>query len=494
MFGTKLTTALVVATLLFSTAADVWCQPQAASSGTQPASTKQLKIKLEDLIKDIVAIKNGPAATLETRTRSRFDSTTLVTVFALALAAGPTAASFAQSIDDARVDKQVGGGASNSGSTSLVTKGSVPAILGFAVENGALSSDTSGTTITFRGNPVGIIKALGSRGFIKSYSDDTQFTRVLRRTSFALSFDAGRGPQPGTFTGEVSQLSSYSFRFDILNKRDPRHPSYAAQWSKFVLERGQTLLTNGQLLLDYFDESSGKSDPNLVAWFKAAQDAIVAASAANVGDIIKQEVLVKLPAVKVSPEVSALVSTYANEVNAYSQGRADILASVANGTILTFEYTNTRNVNDPDLSIFNLIIEASPWSGKASLTGNASFTILNKIPSGANLDRLRNYQLSGQLDVPLGEVQKIGSVVLTVAARFEHLMDDTMMPGGMMMDTRGNIGVGQVKLTLPVKGSGIKIPISVTFANRTELIKEKFVRGNFGVTFDLDSIFSRLNP
>jgi hypothetical protein len=59
---------------------------------------------------------------------------------------------------------------------------------------------------------------------------------------------------------------------------------------------------------------------------------------------------------------------------------------------------------------------------------------------------------------------------------------------------KGNIGIGQFKFTIPVKGSGVKIPLSVTFSNRTEFIKESKVRGNIGVTFDLDTIFSKLKP
>jgi hypothetical protein len=75
-------------------------------------------------------------------------------------------------------------------------------------------------------------------------------------------------------------------------------------------------------------------------------------------------------------------------------------------------------------------------------------------------------------------------------------MENAMTPSGMVMEgTKGDIAVGQLKLTIPVKGSGMKIPISVTFANRDELNMEKsFVRGNFGITFDLDSIFARLKP
>jgi len=38
------------------------------------------------------------------------------------------------------------------GSTSLVSKGSSPSLLGFALEHGGLTQTTSGNTITFRGN------------------------------------------------------------------------------------------------------------------------------------------------------------------------------------------------------------------------------------------------------------------------------------------------------------------------------------------------------
>ena len=50
----------------------------------------------------------------------------------------------------------------------------------------------------------------------------------------------------------------------------------------------------------------------------------------------------------------------------------------------------------------------------------------------------------------------------------------------------------QAKLTIPVKGSGVKIPLSVTASNRTELIKERDVRASFGVSFDLDPLIGGL--
>ena len=57
-------------------------------------------------------------------------------------------AKFVQEVNEARVDKQIEGEDKNAGATSLVSKGSIPAIIGFAVENGALTKTDSGTTIT----------------------------------------------------------------------------------------------------------------------------------------------------------------------------------------------------------------------------------------------------------------------------------------------------------------------------------------------------------
>jgi hypothetical protein len=52
----------------------------------------------------------------------------------------------------------------------------------------------------------------------------------------------------------------------------------------------------------------------------------------------------------------------------------------------------------------------------------------------------------------------------------------------------------QAKLTIPLWDTGIQFPISVTLANRTELVKEKEVRGNFGFTFDFSKLLSVVQP
>jgi len=98
--------------------------------------------------------------------------------------------------------------------------------------------------------------------------------------------------------------------------------------------------------------------------------------------------------------------------------------------------------------------------------------------------------------------------ILTAAARYQYIPEDIPVPAtalivpdtadataplpaatatGTAVAPKGHLILGQAKLTLPLK-NGARIPLSVTVANRTELIEEKDVRANFGVTFDLDAI------
>ncbi|MCP5114675.1 MAG: hypothetical protein GY953_27925, partial [bacterium] len=76
---------------------------------------------------------------------------------------------------------------------------------------------------------------------------------------------------------------------------------------------------------------------------------------------------------------------------------------------------------------------------------------------------------------------------------------DTQVPGlsiplpgaaAEVLDTKGSIWIAQAKLSFPIGKSGVSIPLSVSWANRTELIKANEVRGQFGFTFNLDQILS----
>lgn len=405
--------------------------------------------------------------------------------------------------EEARVDKQVGSNSSNSGSTSLVTKGGTPAVLGFAVENGALERDISGTTITFRGNPVGIVDALSNKGFISGFEDDSPATRFLRKTSFGFSFDTNRGQQPGVFTADKQQLSAVTARIEFINKRDPRLPEYRNDWQNFLATNAQpflaTLTQSEDVLIETTVRTPGTAaiqqwkDKALEDWFEETQAELGKAAPGNVEVVMKAQ-LAKLPVDELSTETITALNNFARDFGVYLQGRQRIIDKASRGPIATFEYTNKREVNAPNTSNFMGIYETS-FGGKADFTMNGSLTIFSTRPAIPNAGRVRDFQFATQIDVPFGQVTSAGKYLLSFSGKYQRLAEDTFNPAGIAVpNTKGDMAIGQVKLTVPIKGLGIRFPISVTFANRTELVKEKTIRGNFGFTFDLDTILAKFKP
>lgn len=407
--------------------------------------------------------------------------------------------------EDARTDKQVEGGPENSGSTSLVVKGGAPSVFGFAVSNGALTQSQSGTTFTFRGNPVGIIKLLQNKTFDESYLEDERdpFTRFVKKTSFSVSFDTDRGNEPGVFDGDPQQLSAWSVRHEFVNERDPRHRRYRDALRDFLAREGDNLTraifdTYTSLIVDV-GGAGGRplkgdrfKDPALQAWLEETNALVSAAPPGDVEAVVKSQ-LDKFPAPGgLSSESRDAVERFARNFSGYVSARRRLLDEIAKGKVVTFEYTSNREVNAPDLSNFRLIAETGVFGGKADLTGNASFTVYNARPAfGAR--RVRDFQFAGQLDVPF-RVTGVGNFVFSFAGKYERLMGDaTALDGTVLPGTRGDIAVGQLKLEVPFL-PGMRLPLSLTLANRTELVRETEVRGNFGFTFDMDKILARFKP
>jgi len=111
-----------------------------------------------------------------------------------------------------------------------------------------------------------------------------------------------------------------------------------------------------------------------------------------------------------------------------------------------------------------------------------------------NPDKTKNEGTFRDAAVALGLEQKLGrspfltnasdqnEITMSFSGRYERLQENRHIPG-----KKADIAVANWKLEIPV-AAGISLPLSVTYANATELIKEKHVRGNFGITVDLDKL------
>jgi hypothetical protein len=424
---------------------------------------------------------------------------------------GESYSSFVTQAQELRTDQQMGAGPTSDSSTSLVSKGGIPYLFGFAVENGAAEQTQDDTSVTFRFNPGGVINMFADKGFITGFQGTSDpFMKFLSKTSIGLTFDTSRGDTPGTFTGNRQQLSQVHAQVEFLNERDPRHKRYLADWERFVADEGvklaQVISKTTVALTNWAEPGTGDrdmtfKDPALQAWLIKTQEkvgevdsSLVGVERINAVAKVISEQSDQLPIDLVSEEAVNAITDFAAKNKTYIEKKNELMDNIAKGKILALDYTNKREINAPDTSTFNFIA-GTGTAGRVDLTANGSFTFFHSRPLAASLTAprpgtFRDFQFAGQLTVPFRS-----GFDLWFSGRFERLLEDaTTFGGGTIPDTKGNIAIGQFGLNIPIKSLGIKFPVSFTFANRTEFVKEKEVRGNFGFTFNWDTLFSKLKP
>jgi hypothetical protein len=389
----------------------------------------------------------------------------------------------------------------------LGVKGGIPQVISWAVENGGGVSSIDGTTVTFRLNPVGFIEGLSSQGYISSFrnTEDDALAKFFRRTSIGFSFDTTRDTDPPTFTGSKRQLSAVSARYQIVNQRDPRSRRYRQMWDDFFQTEGVAFTTEqtNQLMKLQASTIGGEfRNAGLQTWLNQTNDALkgtqIDATELNRPQAIDevQKIIIQrlgqLPqTIESDTELTGALSAFVGAYLPYLKKKKEIMDEIAKGTLVTFEYTNYREPNAPDLSNFRFVAQKGTLGG-LDFSANASLTFFNKRPVGPNVQRLRDFDFSANLDKRLDDVMGLGPATLTFAGKYQRLTSNAVAFDGTVLPfTKGDIAAGQVKLTIPIGQSGIKMPFSITFANRTELVREKEVRGNFGFTFDLDTLFAR---
>jgi hypothetical protein len=443
----------------------------------------------------------------------------------LAYAFAPAAArDQAQVLEANRTDKQSGADPGQDGSTSLVSEGSVPAVIGFAVENGGLVQNLEGTSLTVRGNPYGITQML--RGELEEAFGSALVdppADYLRRFSFAATFDTRRGNEPDAdpvFRGDEQQLSGFSLRYEPLNRRAPWTSAFQQRFRENFDDRIAPRLVDlnrvRDRIVDRWLPATTQSD-----WATAA-----ATSFGGTGDVTLEmlyaaidDLQARLIQNRSAAEVAALRGELGELVTAHYavvQTRDNILETLNKGAILAVEYSNDRPTALPSTHGLRLIAETGIFGGRGDLTFNADVRLWDSTEPfagvGLQIDRLRDWSLALQLNAPVGAVERGRPILLTFGGRVVQLRslivaeemtsqdagaDDTEMTAEDAMllrvmpsdDTRW---IGQLKLTIPIKEAGVRLPISVSFSNRPDLLEqsETEVRGTFGFTFDLDAILA----
>ena len=411
-----------------------------------------------------------------------------------------------------RLDKQPGANSTAAGTTSLVNKGSTPWLFGFAMEHGGLTQDTDGNTMSFRGNVVKSIRAMRKTTYVESYDlgEHNLLITSLAKLSFGVSFDTSgsQGQSSLRFLTNKNSFSGVGATYALYNHRDPRDKKWRANWDQLSATAGANLAAG----LGNLDEAVRRTE-SFAQWRDTQADKIVDippdAADAQLQAALADAINTAETAFGQVQEVQAAVSRFkSSAIPLYLQEEDRIFGDIKRSSIVTLNYNFARQnapANPslaptqpahrlPELSSMTLVLErgfAGPNSPE--LTFNASGTWFSSSTAGQG--RFRDYRASLQCDIPLREIRPIGRPALSFSGQYLRLLREPLgqavMSNGVAVSRTGGIGVFQSKFSVPIKDSGISLPISFTYSNRTELVKEKDMRGNIGITFDFDSLFAK---
>jgi hypothetical protein len=404
-------------------------------------------------------------------------------------------------VELARTDVQPGATASASGSSSLVSKGSGPSYFAAAVETGGLLKSVNGTSTTFQGNLIGILDAMSSKGYLAAY-EDHQVTRFLRRFSFSFTLKnsdseaaASDDSGPSSIKSRVEQLNrrleQYSVRAIVgRHRRDPRDEANATALRKMMDTRGQDLLAALDEALSDLQLSDSYLD-----WISESVTELKAAPRPFLDGVLirRLNLLVDLANREVEGFPAAALRAYQTYAT-FLSARDTVLENIEKRKLFAVEYVNSREALDLERSTARFIGEGK--KGRWDLTVNAAYTADHE---GGSAFRFRDFQIGAEAGRPLGDrllrgqpSGPNGNPVLSFGFLYERLAESATVTFGdkALRAPPGNLYIGQLRLTLPVGRSGVKVPLSVSLSNRNEMIVEKQIRGHIGFTFNFDAIAS----
>ena len=161
-------------------------------------------------------------------------------------------------------------------------------------------------------------------------------------------------------------------------------------------------------------------------------------------------------------------------VHAYNKELDGLNERIDNSFLLTLQVTGDVRSKDngQDKLVVELIGESA--TGGIDFTGNLSYMFAERD--------------GGQRDAEAKLAAGVATKLLRASAVSREGIDLSFNLAGQVRNHgRGDIFSLNTKLDFPL-ANGLKIPLSLTWANRSDLVKEKIVRGNFGLSYDLSAL------
>jgi hypothetical protein len=426
---------------------------------------------------------------------------------------------FLQQVENFRQDLQLGSDPSSQGTTTIVSKGVAAQVLSLATQYGAVAQTTSQTTSTFRVNFLGIARLLNGNAdqfpycAVYDYKCESNSAKFLRSISAGISFytnpsttpPAGSSGNQSTLQVSSKTVAGWNAKYDFHVKRKDIYSGYAAAYEKGINDSKTNLSASAvafTLAVNIFNQELANSD-----LYRDWLAKYTAKLGNDNGDQIKGDMQSALDdlsnIVSNNSKLKGEAQDALSKMSDYFANRDKILGDYLNTVTFSLEYNNNRPISQPTLSTARFILSAHPSSFQ--LTANAAVQWYDQILQ-SNVSRLRSAQAAVQFDRQFGKPDSAIMPTVSAGYYFQYMVANALLtlpssafapgttiplPGNAseLLNTKGAINIGQVKATFRIRNTGINFPIALTFSNRTELIKASDVRGNFGITYDLDSLF-----
>lgn len=444
---------------------------------------------------------------------------------------------FLQSADKMRVDQQLG-------STSKAVKTGVAALVGFALESGAVSQTIDQNVATLRANAEGLGRFLSNQDvFAVCPSEDSGCNawRGLKNLELSASFNisdadaktltgttAGAAPRAVSFTSTLTQhqFASATARYAVANPRDLRSKKYQDQWRAWFAKNRTALMAAGDDLVKHISDVTDRiqtvdaqgrpttdADTQYTQWLARTRAALLPLETAD--EVPSERWQLKLQAQldellerlrRLDPNFDAKLVEAGNAYVRYLATRRDLTSMLVTDPALTVEYTYAEPQLQPRLHTVKVAWAYSPKSdpgvpNPGTITLNAGIDYYHDAqPTGAGLEtsHWKDAQAALQFDRPVGPAGSAATLSASIYYQYQMNRNTFAVPTGALPGTNitlpaagtpllseaGSIFVAQATLTIRMANSGLKIPVGFSWANRTELVPGNRVIGQIGFTFD----------
>ena len=358
--------------------------------------------------------------------------------------------------------------------------------------------------------------------------------------------------QPVTFAASGHEITAITGKYVVINRRDVKSKDYQTCWQSALNGTANQSNCSQSTLPSPTDLTSAATkaqaaaisvlpDPNnaiYTDWMNRATAALRAATPSDLDqtwwecgeqlvDLLQAPTAATKHVCGAPPSFPTDQPTLSKKENittglpgkasAYLQALSDFLfeeqdfvQAIANKPVLTVEYDNNRPTGQISYSIGQLIYGQGIGT-KWSLTGNAAVAVYDSHPPSSvpGASRLRDIQAGLEADYKLSvpaAIKNLGIPTLSGPFYFQHQSSPVIVNvnasepltgitfsglssnASQVFAQKGNISVGQLKVSL---GTGsVRVPLSISYSNRTELITRPTWKAQIGISYNFDSLFA----